>query len=186
MRSNTCAVRHPDEFVAANSRAAGRFHLFPADSAMRRILLIMGGRFLECNFIHSPAVRAFEGGRRSESSAAMATIGVPSFADRSTLNSTGRPEPAIYPVARACHRASPSNRPPAVRPEMPVCGFPPAPDAIPRPRCAIARTHRAYPLKRQDLIALNMLDLSMPVPDAASARVNDVVVLMYSVPLLNQ
>jgi hypothetical protein len=28
------------------------------------------------------------------------------------------------------------------------------------------------PLKRQDLIALNMLDLSMPVPDAASARVN--------------
>jgi hypothetical protein len=62
----------------------------------------------------------------------MATIGVPSFADRSTLNSTGPPEPAIYPVARACHRAAPSNRPPAVRPEMPVCGFPPAPDAIPR------------------------------------------------------
>jgi len=41
------------------------------------------------------------------------------------------------------------------------------------------------PLKRQDLIALNMLDLSMPVPDAASAKVNDVV-FMYSVPLLNQ
>ena len=40
------------------------------------------------------------------------------------------------------------------------------------------------PLKRQDLIALNMLDLSMPVPDAASARVNEVVVFMYSVPLL--
>jgi hypothetical protein len=42
------------------------------------------------------------------------------------------------------------------------------------------------PFKRQDLIALNMLDLSMPVPDAASARVNEVVVFMYSVPLLNQ
>jgi hypothetical protein len=42
------------------------------------------------------------------------------------------------------------------------------------------------PLKRQDLIALNMLDLSMPVPDAASARVNEGVVFMYSVPLLNQ
>jgi hypothetical protein len=45
---------------------------------------------------------------------------------------------------------------------------------------------RRVPLKRQDLIALNMLDLSMPVPDAASARVNEVVVFMYSVPLLNQ
>jgi hypothetical protein len=53
----------------------------------------------------------------------MATIGLPSFADRSTLNSTGPPE--------------------------------------------------------------HMLDLSMPVPDAASARVNDVV-FIYSVPLLNQ
>jgi hypothetical protein len=30
------------------------------------------------------------------------------------------------------------------------------------------------------------VDLSMPVPDAASARVNEVVVFMYAVPLLNQ
>src|ERR1700730_12326538 len=54
----------------------------------------------------------------------MATIGVPSFADRSILNSTGPPEPAIYLVARACHRAAPSSPTPAVRPEMPVCGLP--------------------------------------------------------------
>ena len=40
-------------------------------------------------------------------------------------------------------------------------------------------------LKRQDLIALNMLDLTMPVADAASARFNDVVVFMYCLSLLN-
>jgi hypothetical protein len=37
------------------------------------------------------------------------------------------------------------------------------------------------PLKRHDLIALKMFDLKMPVPDAASARVNDVILLMYSI-----
>jgi hypothetical protein len=42
------------------------------------------------------------------------------------------------------------------------------------------------PLKRQDLIALNMLDLTMPVAAEASARLSDVVVFMRCIPLLNQ
>src|ERR1700724_1172565 len=41
------------------------------------------------------------------------------------------------------------------------------------------------PLKRQDLIALNMPDLTMPVSDTASSRAKDVVVFMYSIPLLS-
>ncbi len=37
------------------------------------------------------------------------------------------------------------------------------------------------PFTRQDVIALNMLDLSLPVPGAASVWVNDVALSMYSV-----
>jgi hypothetical protein len=40
--------------------------------------------------------------------------------------------------------------------------------------------------QRQDLIALNMLDLTMPVADEAPARFSDVVVFMRCIPLLNQ
>src|SRR6516164_764760 len=37
------------------------------------------------------------------------------------------------------------------------------------------------PFTRQDLIALNMLDLNLPVPDAESIGGNDVVVSMHSI-----
>jgi hypothetical protein len=37
------------------------------------------------------------------------------------------------------------------------------------------------PLKRQDLIALSMPDLTIPVADAASARLSEAVVFMRSV-----
>jgi hypothetical protein len=40
------------------------------------------------------------------------------------------------------------------------------------------------PLKRQDLIALDMLELTLPAADEASARLRDVVVFMRCVPLL--
>jgi hypothetical protein len=49
------------------------------------------------------------GGPHRAWSAAIATIGVTSSADRSTLNSTGPTKPAIYPAARARHPASPSG-----------------------------------------------------------------------------
>jgi hypothetical protein len=45
---NVRAVWHLDKFVAQNARALRHVHLFPADSAVRRIL-ILGDGFLVCN-----------------------------------------------------------------------------------------------------------------------------------------
>ena len=115
----------------------------------------------------------------------MATIGLPSFAGRPTLNSTGPPEPAIY---TRCSRMSSSN---AVKSATRCSARDDRVRVSASSRCNSSASMRncpnspRAPLKRQDLIALNMLDLSMPVPDAASAKVNEVV-FIYSVPLLNQ
>jgi hypothetical protein len=106
----------------------------------------------------------------------MATIGVPSFADRSVRLSL----PSISLLAHVIEQRR-QVRHPLFGQRCPCAGS----------RCNSSASMRdcpnspRVPLKRQDLIALNMLDLSMPVPDAASARVNDVV-FIYSVPLLNQ
>ena len=58
MASNIRAVGHAYKFVACNARTSRRNHLFPADLAVRLVLIVRDISI--CNFIQSPAMRAFK------------------------------------------------------------------------------------------------------------------------------
>ena len=64
---------------------------------------------------------------------------------------------------------------------MPVSVFLSIPGAIPSVSMRNCPNSPRVPFTRQDVIALNMLDLNLPVPGAASMGGNDVVVSMHSI-----